>query len=200
MLRPKHLATIAKPHAFASFFSLSLLLYFIASLLLCAPSPRFFHLLHSIYNFNRGQIAIMPDYTAEHAAAGIKTKLPALETWPNQFPNYVITTKFPEYSSVCPKTGLPDFGTITIQYVPRKHCIELKSLKMYLLAYRDLGIFYENSVNKMLRDIVAAIDPEWCVVKGEFTPRGGLNTNIYARWPELTSTAKATSKAGKSRK
>ena len=129
----------------------------------------------------------MPDYTAEHAAAGIKTKLPALETWPNQFPNYVITTKFPEYSSVCPKTGLPDFGTITIQYVPRKHCIELKSLKMYLLAYRDLGIFYENSVNKMLRDIVAAIDPEWCVVKGEFTPRGGLTTNIYARWPELPS-------------
>ena len=98
----------------------------------------------------------MPNYTDEHAKAGIDTKLPTLETWPNQFPGYVITTRFPEYSSVCPKTGLPDFGVITIQYKPRKACIELKSLKMYLLAYRNLGIFYENAVNKMLRDIVKA--------------------------------------------
>jgi len=81
----------------------------------------------------------MPDYTAEHARAGVKAKLPALETWPNQFPGYVITTRFPEYSSVCPKTGLPDFGTITIQYMPKKDCIELKALKMYLLAYRSLA-------------------------------------------------------------
>src|ERR1700735_3436724 len=142
----------------------------------------------------------MPDYTAAHAAAGIKTKLPALETWPNQFPNYVITTKFPEYSSVCPKTGLPDFGTITIQYVPRKDCIELKSLKMYLLAYRQLGIFYENAVNKMLRDIVDAIDPEWCIVKGEFPPRGVLTTNIYARWPELHHSANKGANGSKARK
>jgi 7-cyano-7-deazaguanine reductase len=70
---------------------------------------------------------------------------------------------------------------------------------MYLLAYRQLGIFYENAVNKMLRDIVDAIDPEWCVVKGEFTPRGGLTTNIYARWPELPSSS-AKSKVAKSRK
>jgi 7-cyano-7-deazaguanine reductase len=125
----------------------------------------------------------MPDYTAEHARAGINAKLPALETWPNQFPGYVITTRFPEYSSVCPKTGLPDFGVITIQYRPRKHCIELKSLKMYLLGYRNLGIFYENAANRMLRDIVAAIQPESCVVRGEFTPRGGLTTSIFARWP-----------------
>jgi 7-cyano-7-deazaguanine reductase len=129
----------------------------------------------------------MPDYTEAHARAGISTKLPPLETWPNQFPGYIITTKFPEYSSVCPKTGLPDFGTITIQYVPRKDCIELKSLKMYLLAYRDLGIFYENAVNKMLRDIVDAIQPEWCVVRGEFTPRGGLTTSIFSRWPTPAS-------------
>jgi 7-cyano-7-deazaguanine reductase len=127
----------------------------------------------------------MPDYTAEHARAGIHTKLPALETWPNQFPGYVITTRFPEYSSVCPKTGLPDFGTITIQYMPKKDCIELKALKMYLLAYRSLGIFYENAVNKILRDIVAAVKPEWCVVRGEFTPRGGLTTSVFARWPEI---------------
>jgi 7-cyano-7-deazaguanine reductase len=128
--------------------------------------------------------AIMADYTAEHASAGIHAKLPKLDTWPNQYSGYVINTRFPEYSSVCPKTGLPDYGTITIQYMPKKKCIELKSLKMYLLAYRDLGIFYENAVNKILRDIVDAVAPEWCVVRGEFTPRGGLTTSVFARWPE----------------
>ena len=131
----------------------------------------------------------MPDYTEEHARAGIDAQLPALEIWPNQFPGYVITTEFPEYSSVCPKTGLPDHGTITIRYMPRKSCIELKALKMYLLAYRNLGIFYENAVNKILRDIVAAIDPEWCIVRGQFTPRGGLSTSVFARWPALAPAA-----------
>ncbi len=125
----------------------------------------------------------MADYTAEHARAGIKTKLPELETWPNQFPGCRIVTRFPEYTSVCPKTGLPDYGTITIEYEPNKACIELKSLKMYLLAYRDLGIFYENAVNRMLRDIRAAVHPAWCVVRGEFTPRGGLTTMVEACWP-----------------
>jgi 7-cyano-7-deazaguanine reductase len=129
----------------------------------------------------------MAEYTDEHARAGIKTKLPQLETWPNQFPGYVITTTFPEYSSICPKTGLPDFGTITIRYMPKKDCIELKALKMYLLAYRGLGIFYENAVNKMLQDIVDAAKPEWCTVRGEFTPRGGLSTSIFARWPSVPS-------------
>ena len=137
----------------------------------------------------------MPGYTDAHARAGISTKLPTLETWPNQFPGYVITTRYPEYTSVCPKTGLPDYGTITIQYRPRKECIELKSLKMYLLAYRDLGIFYENAVNKLLHDIVEAIDPEWCIIKGEFTPRGGLNTTIFARWPERKSGARGSGSA-----
>jgi 7-cyano-7-deazaguanine reductase len=126
----------------------------------------------------------MPDYTEEHARAGIQAKLPKLEVWPNQYPGYVITTRYPEYTSVCPKTGLPDYGTITIQYKPRKSCIELKSLKLYLLGYRNLGIFYENAVNKILRDIVSTVRPVWCVVEGEFTPRGGLNTTIVARWPE----------------
>lgn len=126
----------------------------------------------------------MADYTDEHARAGINAKLPQIETWENQYTGYVITTRFPEYSSVCPKTGLPDYGTLIIQYMPRKRCIELKALKMYLLAYRDLGIFYENAVNKILRDVVEAVDPEWCVVRGDFTPRGGLTTSIFARWPE----------------
>ncbi|HXN17345.1 MAG TPA: preQ(1) synthase [Candidatus Binatus sp.] len=125
----------------------------------------------------------MPDYTAAHARAGIEAKLPKLETWPNHFPGYEITIRFPEYTSVCPKTGLPDYGTITIQYEPRKVCLELKSIKMYLLAYRDLGIFYENAVNRMLRDFVAAVRPAWFRVTGEFTPRGGLTTTVQADWP-----------------
>ena len=122
-------------------------------------------------------------YTPDHAASGIDAPLPEIETWPNQFPNYEIEISVPEFTSVCPKTGLPDFGTITIRYVPDELCLELKSLKMYTLAYRDLGIFYENAVNRMLRDIVAAIHPAWCVVRGEFTPRGGLSTIVEARWP-----------------
>lgn len=131
----------------------------------------------------------MPAYTDAHARAGIDAKLPSLETWPNHFPAYAITIRFPEYTSVCPKTGLPDYGVITIQYQPRKLCLELKSLKMYLLAYRSLGIFYENAVNRMLRDIVAAIRPVSCSVTGEFTPRGGLVTSVVARWPIARSSA-----------
>jgi 7-cyano-7-deazaguanine reductase len=122
----------------------------------------------------------MPGYTEEHAKAGIRVRLPELETWPNQFPGYSILTRFPEYTSMCPKTGLPDYGTITIEYEPRRHCLELKALKHYLLAYRNLGIFYENAVNRMLRDIVAATKPVWCTVRGEFTPRGGLTTTDSA--------------------
>lgn len=125
----------------------------------------------------------MPNYTDAHSRAGIDAKLPALETWPNHFPGYVILTRYPEYTSVCPKTGLPDYGIITIEYQPEKYCIELKSLKLYLLSYRNLGIFYENAVNRMLRDIVAAVRPVWCRVSGEFTPRGGLSTTVEARWP-----------------
>jgi 7-cyano-7-deazaguanine reductase len=128
----------------------------------------------------------MAAYTDEHAQAGIKARLPRLESWANQFHGYRIVTRFPEYTSVCPKTGLPDYGTIIIEYEPKKLCLELKALKMYLLAYRDLGIFYENAVNRMLRDIVAAVHPAWCVVRGEFTPRGGLTTNVESRWPRNT--------------
>ena len=130
-------------------------------------------------------------YTEEHARAGISARLPALETWPNQFPGYEITIRFPEYTSVCPKTGLPDYGVISIQYTPDKACLELKALKLYLLAYRNLGIFYENAVNRMLRDIVAAVKPRRCVVRGEFTPRGGLTTTVEARWPRSASTSRA---------
>ena len=126
-------------------------------------------------------------YTEEHARAGIDARLPVLETWPNQFPGYEITISFPEYTSICPKTGLPDYGAITISYIPGKVCLELKALKVYLLAYRNLGIFYENTVNRMLRDIVRAVHPKRCVVRGVFTPRGGLTTTVESRWPRSTA-------------
>ncbi|MGH9737472.1 MAG: preQ(1) synthase [Candidatus Acidiferrales bacterium] len=132
----------------------------------------------------------MPSYTDAHARAGIDAKLPALDTWPNHFPGYEITIRYPEYTSVCPKTGLPDYGTITIQYTPNRSCLELKALKMYLLAFRGLGIFYENAVNRMLRDIVSAIQPVKCRVSGEFTPRGGLTTTVEAHWPHTRNPAR----------
>jgi len=121
-------------------------------------------------------------YTEEHARAGIDAPLPEIETWPNQYPGYEIEIVIPEFTSVCPKTGLPDFGTITIRYVPDRRCLELKSLKMYELAYRHLGIFYENVVNRFLRDIVAAAKPVSATVIGEFTPRGGIYTKVTASW------------------
>jgi 7-cyano-7-deazaguanine reductase len=121
-------------------------------------------------------------YTDEHAAAGIDAALPEIETWPNQFPDYEIEIAIPEFTSVCPKTGLPDFGKLTLRYVPDKKCLELKSLKLYLLAYRNLGIFYENVVNRFLRDVVAAVKPKRATVTGEFTPRGGLESKITASW------------------
>ena len=121
-------------------------------------------------------------YTDEHAGAGIDAALPAIETWPNQFAGYEIEIDVPEFTSVCPKTGLPDFGVITINYVPDKLCLELKSLKMYTLAYRDLGIFQENVVNCFVRDIVKAAKPVRLTVTGEFAPRGGLGSRMTATW------------------
>ena len=124
----------------------------------------------------------MSDYTPTHARSGLNAKLPALATWPNQFPNYEITIVIPEYTSICPKTGLADFGTVTIRYVPRRLCVELKSLKYYILGYRNLGIFYENAVNRILQDIVKACQPEWATVTGEFNVRGGMKSIIEARY------------------
>jgi 7-cyano-7-deazaguanine reductase len=121
-------------------------------------------------------------YTDEHARAGIDAPLPAIETWPNQFPGYEIEIVVPEFTSVCPKTGLPDFGRITVRYVPDQLCVELKSLKLYLLAYRSLGIFYENVVNRILNDLVAATQPVSATVVGEFTPRGGIHSKITANY------------------
>ena len=122
-------------------------------------------------------------YTPEHAHSGLDAKFPEIETWPNQFPNYEIVIDIPEFTSVCPKTGLPDFGTLWIRYMPNQDCLELKSLKEYLTCYRNLGIFQENIVNQVLEDVVKAADPVWAVVKGVFRPRGGIGTTVEARWP-----------------
>ncbi|MFH1710285.1 MAG: preQ(1) synthase [bacterium] len=122
----------------------------------------------------------MSRYTKIHARSGIKAKLPKIECIPNSHKDYEITIEIPEYTSMCPKTGLPDFGKINIKYVPDKFCIELKSLKYYIIGYRDLGIFYENIVNKILDDVVSACKPKRAVVTGQFNARGGMTAVIEA--------------------
>jgi 7-cyano-7-deazaguanine reductase len=122
-------------------------------------------------------------YTDEHAEAGVNAALPEIETWPNQYrEDYEIEIVQPEFTSVCPKTGLPDFGKLTLRYVPDKLCLELKSYKLYLNEYRNLGIFQENVVNRVLRDVVKAAKPRSVLVTGEFAARGGLTSNIQASW------------------
>jgi 7-cyano-7-deazaguanine reductase len=121
-------------------------------------------------------------YTDEHAASGIEDPLPEIETWPNQYPDYEIEIVMPEFTAVCPKTGLPDFGKLVLRYVPDKRCVELKSYKLYLLAYRGIGIFQENVVNRVLHDVVKAANPVRASVLGDFSPRGGLSTVISAEW------------------
>src|SRR6266446_9516638 len=105
-----------------------------------------------------------------------------LETFPNQYPgrDYTIDIVCPEFTSVCPKTGQPDFGTITYTYTPGEKCVELKSLKLYLQRFRNQGVFYEHLVNRLLDDFVAACQPLRCRVVGAFTPRGGITTTVTA--------------------
>jgi len=126
----------------------------------------------------------MAEYTEKHSRAGLKEKLPGLECFPNQYKRrYEVIHENPEFTSVCPKTGLPDFGRVTIKYVPDKLLLELKALKMYMLSYRNLGIFQENAVNSILDDIVAACKPRFAEVIGEFNPRGGIASKVVARYP-----------------
>src|SRR5438045_8935434 len=115
-------------------------------------------------------MAKQPRYTPEHAKAGLDAKFPEIETWPNQFPGYEIVIDDPEFTSVCPKTGLPDFGVITLRYMPNKKCLELKSYKEYLQSSRILSIFTENIVNQVLEDGVTWAKPRWAEVQGEFRP------------------------------
>ena len=109
-----------------------------------------------------------------------KTKL--LETFDNSHPgrNYIIIHRATEFTSVCPKTGHPDFGIIEISYIAKKKCVELKSLKMYLQSFRNEGIFYENVINRILDDLISILNPKWMEVRGIFTGRGGLNSTVIA--------------------
>ncbi|MBI1389213.1 MAG: NADPH-dependent 7-cyano-7-deazaguanine reductase QueF [bacterium] len=105
-----------------------------------------------------------------------------IETFDNQYPGrqYVIRINCPEFTSVCPKTGLPDFGVIRIEYIPSEKCLELKSLKYYLLGFRNEGIFYEMATNRILDDLVESCHPAWMKVTGEFSARGGITTSVTA--------------------
>ena len=108
-----------------------------------------------------------------------------LETFENQFPqrNYTIEIVCPEFTSICPKTGQPDFGTLTFSYVPDKKCVELKSLKLYLQQFRNAGIFYENVTNSILDDLVSVVQPREMTLVAKFTPRGGISSIITATHP-----------------
>jgi len=122
-------------------------------------------------------------YTEEHAAAGVQAPPPEIEVWPTHHQTgYEIEIEMPEFTSICPKTGLPDHGTLILRYIPDKLCLELKSLKMYTLAYRNLGIFQENVVNRMLADVVKYAKPIQATLTGDFMPRGGVHTTVTASY------------------
>ena len=128
--------------------------------------------------------SVLTDYTDLHAESGVNDVLPAIETWPNQYEGreYTVEISCPEFTCVCPKTGLPDFATLELTYVPDKRCLELKSFKLYLLEYRGLGIFNEHVVNKVLDDVVAAARPVRAQLEGRFTARGGITTTVRASY------------------
>ncbi len=109
-----------------------------------------------------------------------------LEVFDNPSParNFTIEHHCPEFTSVCPKTGQPDFGTIIVSYVPDQSCVELKSLKMYLQRFRDQGIFYEAVTNRIMDDFLAVVKPRTATIESRWTPRGGLNSTIIVRYPD----------------
>ncbi len=109
---------------------------------------------------------------------------PSIETWKNEYSDndYTIEITNPEFTAVCPKTGLPDFGTIQITYVPDEQCVELKSLKEYFLFFRDVGIFHEHVVNKILADFVVACNPRQVEIVGDFHIRGGMKTVVRVNY------------------
>ncbi|MDD5449975.1 MAG: preQ(1) synthase [Candidatus Omnitrophica bacterium] len=113
-----------------------------------------------------------------------KLKTPTIDVWENKYPDksYVINLDTPEFTCICPKTGLPDFATLKIEYSPAKWCVELKSFKEYLIFYRDIGIFHEHVVNKILEDLVRACKPRRMEITGEFNVRGGIRTTVRAQY------------------
>jgi len=113
-----------------------------------------------------------------------KLKTPQIEVWQNQYADkvYTINLDVPEFTCICPKTGLPDFAVIGIEYSPAKFCVELKSFKMYTIFFRNVGIFHEHLINKMLEDFVNSVKPRWVKITGRFNPRGGITTTISAEY------------------
>ncbi|MDI6808581.1 MAG: preQ(1) synthase [Candidatus Eisenbacteria bacterium] len=109
-------------------------------------------------------------------------KTPPIETWENEYrdKSYWVKLTIPEFTCVCPKTGLPDFATIIIEYIPDRKCVELKSFKEYINCFRDVGIFHEHAVNKILEDFVSACSPREMKITGEFNARGGIQTTVHA--------------------
>jgi 7-cyano-7-deazaguanine reductase len=107
-------------------------------------------------------------------------KTPAIEVWENQYPDkeYIVKLEVPEFTCICPKTGLPDFASITIEYSPARDCIELKSFKEYTVSFRGVGIFHEHFVNRLMDDFTQACKPRWCTIAAVFNPRGGITTTV----------------------
>ena len=113
-----------------------------------------------------------------------KLQMPDIEVWENQYSDrdYVVDLTIPEFTCICPKTALPDFALIKVSYKPAQVCLELKSLKLYLVEYRNLGIFHEHLVNKLLDDFVKACHPHWMRVEVIMNPRGGIGTTVSAEF------------------
>ncbi len=119
-------------------------------------------------------------------------KTPAIEVWENQYADrdYMVHLEIPEFTCICPKTGLPDFAVIKVNYRPARVCLELKSLKMYTHSYREVGIFHEHLVNKLLDDLVRACQPRWMTVNVEMNPRGGIYTTVEAEYDQKKGSKK----------
>lgn len=113
-----------------------------------------------------------------------KLKTPVIDVWENKYPdkNYLINIDIPEFTCICPKTQLPDFADMKISYRPKKSCLELKSLKLYIIWYRNIRIFHEHVVNKILEDLVRACKPRYMEITGVFNPRGGIQTTVSAKY------------------
>jgi 7-cyano-7-deazaguanine reductase len=113
-------------------------------------------------------------------------KMPEIEVWENQYSDrdYVVDLTIPEFTCICPKTALPDFATIKVSYKPAQVCLELKSLKLYLVEYRSMGIFHEHLTNKLMDDFVKACRPRWMRVEVIMNPRGGIATTVSAEYPQ----------------
>lgn len=126
------------------------------------------------------------DLAQDRCRAKSRYRNPKIDIISNNYPDkdYVVNIEFPEFTCVCPKTGLPDFATIRIEYIPDKSIVELKSLKMYFISYRNVGIFHESVVNKILEDLVSVCKPRSAKVVGEFNVRGGIKTTVSAEYTQ----------------